>query len=47
MAKILWSKYFMKAQGQNIAHKRILEGNKISILFKKMVNYPAPNKLNI
>ena len=32
MAKILWSKYFIEAQGYNIAHSRLMQDNNIAII---------------
>ena len=46
MAKILWSKYFIEAQGyKNVQNKR-LKCNKRAILLEKMSNSTAPNGLN-
>ena len=32
MAKILWSKYFIEAQGYNIEHNRLMQDNNIAII---------------
>ena len=37
MAKILWSRYFIEAQGYNIAHNKLMQYNKNAILLENNV----------
>ena len=41
--KILWSRYFIEAQGYNISHNKLMQDSKRAILLEKMVNFPVQN----
>ena len=43
ISKIIFSRYFIDAQGYKIAHKRIIQENKSAMFLEKLENYPVPN----
>ena len=46
MNKIIWLRYFIEAQGYNIAHNRLRLGKKIAILLETMTSYLSPIGMN-